>query len=200
MSKTALLIENLQIDYCPGGAMEIPNGNELIPIANQLMGKYEIVIASIDWHPANHISFAANHPWRKIGQIMEIDGQQQELFPIHCVKGTFGAAFPVQFQKEKITKIIQKGTSVTVDNYSCFYDVGKQSTSLHQFLKTHEIDTLHFMGMSLELSIITAVKDALALNYKVTVFKDACASHLDKIEVQQVLDNLEQRGATVGVY
>ena len=197
MSKTALIIENLQIDYCPGGAMEIANGTELIPIANQLMEQYDIVIAAIDWHPANHLSFAANHPWRKIGQIIEVEGQQQELFPIHCVQGTFGAAFPANLQKEKITKIIQKGTTVTADNYSCFFDAGKKSTLLNQFLKTQDITALHFMGMSLERSIIASVKDALALNYKVTVFKNACGSKLEEVEVKQIWNNLEQRGAIV---
>ena len=177
--------------------MEIANGTELIPIANQLMEQYDIVIAAIDWHPANHLSFAANHPWRKIGQIIEVEGQQQELFPIHCVQGTFGAAFPANLTKEKITKIIQKGTTVTADNYSCFFDAGKKSTSLIEFLKTQDITALHFMGMSLERSIIPSVKDALALNYQVTVFKNACGSKLEAIEVKQIWNNLEQRGAII---
>jgi len=197
MSKTALIIENLQIDYCPGGAMEMQDGNRLIPIANQLMDKYDTVIASVESHPANHVSFAATHPWRKIGQIMEIEGRHQELFPIHCVKGTFGAAFPAKLNKEKISKVIQKGTKPTVDNYSCFFDADKQETSLHQFLKTQGITHIHFMGMSLELSIIASVKDALALDYTVTVLKNACVSNLETIEQQQVWDNLAQRGATV---
>lgn len=175
MKNSALILVNLQIDYCPGGAMEVPNGDQVIPIANQLMDQFDQIIAVIDWHPANHISFAGNHPWRHIGQTITIDGLEQELLPFHCVKESFGAHFHPSLDKGKITKIIELGTEVSIDNYSCFFDVDqRRTTPLDSYLAKLNIENLFIMGLATEKGVLNSVLDGNKLSYKTFIIKDGC--------------------------
>ena len=192
----ALILENIQIDFFPGGAMEIAGSEPLIPIWNQLIDAHELIIASLEWHPANHVSFAATHPWRRFGQVIEVEGLSVELFAIHCVKNTFGAAIYRGIQKEKIQHTVYKGTTVSVDNYSCFWDAGqKMDTGLQEFLKNKGISQLAFAGLDFERSIFHSVQDALALGYSVEIYKEACLSTSDVYEEQ--LKELQKIGVEV---
>lgn len=175
MKKSALILVDMQIDFCTGGAMEVPNGDLVMPIANQLMEKFDLVIATQHWHPANHGSFAANHPWRHIGQTLNFYGLDQELFPIHCVKDTFGALLHNTLNKEKISLIIKKGITVELDDYSCFFDADRQrSTDLAANLNIQDIENLFFMGLGTERSIKHSVLDSLDLNFETFIIEDAC--------------------------
>ena len=106
----ALLLVDLQVDFCALGALEVPDGDAVIPLANQLMPAFDLVVATKDWHPANHGSFAANHPWRKPGQVIDLHGLPQVLWPIHCVQGIMGADFHAALHQDGIDEIIHKGT------------------------------------------------------------------------------------------
>ena len=106
----ALLLIDLQNDFCPLGALPVSEGDQVIPIANQLMDHFDLVVATQDWHPGNHGSFAANHPWRKPGQVIELNGLSQILWPIHCVQNSFGAEFVSTLHTEKINEVFVKGT------------------------------------------------------------------------------------------
>lgn len=175
MKKNALILIDLQIDFCPGGAMEVPNGDLVMPIANQLMEKFDVVIATQDWHPANHGSFAANHPWRHIGQTLNFYGLDQELFPIHCVQDTFGALLHNGLNKEDISLIIKKGISVELDDYSCFFDADRRrSTDLEATLKAQDIEILFFMGLGTERCIKNSVLDSLDLDFETFIIEDVC--------------------------
>ena len=176
LKNSALILQNLQIDYCPGGALEVPNGDAIIPKINGLMDEFSHTIAIIDWHPANHISFAGNHLWRKIGQTMSIGGLEQKLMPFHCVANSFGAHLYPALQKEKITYTIEQGTEVNVDNYSAFFDADKRrETGLKEYLNELEIQQLFISGLGIEAGLKYTVLDALALEYKVVILQDACA-------------------------
>lgn len=197
LKNSALIHLNLQVDYCLGGAMEVPNGNKILTIANQLFPLFDYNIAAIDWHPANHISFAGNHPWRHVGQTITIDGLTQELLPFHCVQNSFGAHFHPNLKKEKIIKTIQMGTAAKLDGYSCFFDADKRrETELDGYLQDQKINTLFFMGMPTEWGVKYSVLDALELEYQVIVVENGC-SGWDKPEgeIKQANITMKKAGA-----
>ena len=135
----ALILVDLQNDFCWGGTLAVEGGNDVIPIANQLMDKFDWVVATKDWHPANHGSFAGTHyeRWRKPGDVIDLNGLQQVLWPIHCVQETFGSEFVNELNDEKINHITYKGTDVGIDSYSGFFDNGRRkATDLHDFLQS----------------------------------------------------------------
>ena len=194
----ALILENIQIDYFPGGAMEIAGSDQLIPLWNQLINDHEVVIAALEWHPGNHVSFAATHPWRRFGQIIEVEGLYVELFAIHCVQNTFGAVIHSGIQKEKIQHTVHKGTTVSVDNYSCFWDAGqKVNTGLHSFLQEKGITQLAFAGLNFERGIFYSVQDALALGYSVEICKEACLSKTEVAAYEEQLKELQKVGVEI---
>lgn len=194
----ALILENIQIDFLPGGAMEIERSDQLIPLWKQLIADHEVVIAALEWHPGNHVSFAATHPWRRFGQVIEVEGLSVELFAIHCVQNTFGALVPNGISKEKISQTIYKGTQESVDNHSCFWDAGKKvDTGLHKHLKELGISNLVFGGLDFERCIAHSVRDAIDLGYAVEILKDACLSRSKEMEYEEQLKILRELGAKV---
>src|SRR5438874_299469 len=105
----ALIIVDLQNDFVPGGALAVPEGNQLIPLASRLADRFELVVGTQDWHPANHASFAANHPGKKVGDVVDLLGLPQMLWPVHCVQNTRGADFVASLKRDRIAKVFQKG-------------------------------------------------------------------------------------------
>jgi nicotinamidase/pyrazinamidase len=169
----ALILVDLQNDFCFGGALAVADGNAVIPIANALMPKFELVIATQDWHPANHESFAAVHYFRRPGQVIDLYGLQQVLWPIHCVQETFGAEFVQTLETERITAVFRKGTDVTVDSYSGFFDNGRrQSTGLHDYLQEKGVTELVIMGLALDYCVKFTALDAAELGYNTSVVLD----------------------------
>jgi len=155
--------------------MEVPGSREIIPVVNQLISHFELVYAAIDWHPANHISFAGNYPWRHIGQILTIDGRDQELLPFHCVKDSFGAKFFPGLNMEGITEVIHKGTQSGLDDHSCFFDADfKTETGLHQELLENKVQRLFIAGLSTDGGVKKSVLDGLKLGFEVFFVEDAC--------------------------
>ncbi|MEM9775139.1 MAG: isochorismatase family protein, partial [Chloroflexota bacterium] len=120
----ALYIIDIQNDFCPGGALAVNEGDQIIPIVNELQSKFDLVIMSQDWHPADHGSFAANHDGKNPGEIVDLHGLDQILWPVHCVQGSHGAAFVDGLNTDKVAAIFRKGTDITIDSYSGFYDNG----------------------------------------------------------------------------
>jgi len=141
--RKALLIENPQIDYFQGGAFDIPHANSILPIINQLIPQFETIFVSLDWHPANHVSFAATHAWRQIGQIIEVEEISIELKPIHCVQNTFGAKIHPQLIDQDRLIAIKKGNAPNQDDHSAFFDKGNFPTELLSILKSKEIEELY---------------------------------------------------------
>ena len=195
----ALILVDLQNDFCNLGALAIKDGNEVISVANMLMDKFDLVVATQDWHPANHESFVAVHYFRRPGQVIDLHGLEQVLWTIHCVQETFGAEFVQELNIEKITKIFPKGMDKTVDSYSGFYDNGRRSsTGLHNYLQSQGVTEVYIMGLALDYCVKFTAKDAIRLGYKTNLVVDGCrAVNLEDGDGEKTVDFLKLLGVTV---
>lgn len=141
-----LVIVDVQNDFIPGGALAVPGGDEIIDLINQLQPRFELIIATQDWHPVNHSSFAASHAGKNEFEKIEWQGQQQVLWPLHCVQNTDGANFHPDLETSRIETIFRKGTNVKIDSYSGFYDNAHlKSTGLSGYLKEKGATDLLFL-------------------------------------------------------
>lgn len=174
-NNTALLLVDLQNDFCSGGSLAVSGGDEVIAVANQLQQQFDLVIATQDWHPQNHISFAENNPHKKVGDVIDVDGIPQILWPSHCVQHTKGAAFHPELQTERITKIFHKGTNPRIDSYSAFFDYEHlQTTGLADYLKEIGIQTVYVMGLATDYCVKYSVLDARHCGFEVKVILEGC--------------------------
>lgn len=171
----ALILVDLQYDFCPGGALAVAHGDETIPVANRLLPNFDTVVATQDWHPKDHGSFAANHPGKQPYEMIELHGLPQVLWPPHCVQGTRGAELHADLDRAKITEVFHKGTDPSVDSYSGFYDNGKRNaTGLGDWLKARGIDQLYVMGLATDYCVKFTALDARALGFDVSLVQDGC--------------------------
>ena len=118
----ALIILDLQNDFMSGGSLAVPQADQIVPMINQLQPKFDVVVATQDWHPKNHLSFAINHPGKKLFEVIKLNGIDQMLWPTHCVQGTLGADFYPTLETKQFSAIFRKGMDAQVDSYSGFYD------------------------------------------------------------------------------
>jgi nicotinamidase/pyrazinamidase len=194
----ALILVDLQNDFCALGALEVKDGNAVVPIANRLMDAklFDLVIATQDWHPANHKSFAANHLFRKPGQVIDLNGLPQVLWPIHCVQDSFGSEFVDELNADLIDTIFQKGTDVEIDSYSGFFDNGKlKSTGLGAFLKEKEVEEVYVLGLATDYCVKFTALDANDLGFKTYLVEDACRGvDLNEGDVSKALDEMKAQG------
>jgi nicotinamidase/pyrazinamidase len=173
----ALIIVDVQNDFLPGGALAVPDGDQVIPVVNQLSQDFDLVFTTQDWHPANHCSFAASYPDKKIGDRILIDGQEQILWPVHCVQNTYGAQLAAELHPKVISGgvHISKGTDERVDSYSGFFEnQRKRSTGLETLLRQHGADDLTIVGLATDYCVKATVLDARDLGFKVSVYEKAC--------------------------
>ena len=165
--KKALIIVDVQNDFCEGGALAVPGSNQIIPYINLLMeeNEYDEIILTQDWHPENHKSFASTNG-KKEGETIILNGIPQFMWPDHCIQGTFGAEFHKDLNLEKVTHTIQKGTDVEFDSYSGFQDNnGKVKTGLDDYLKYHDIELVEIVGLALDYCVKYTCLDAAQLGY-----------------------------------
>ncbi|WP_432700678.1 bifunctional nicotinamidase/pyrazinamidase [Kluyvera cryocrescens] len=178
MTQRALLLVDLQNDFCAGGALAVADGDSTIDVANLLIRAAKIlgdrVVASQDWHPANHGSFASQHGVEPYTQ-GTLDGLAQTFWPVHCVQGSDGASFHPLLTQQEIDAVFHKGESVNIDSYSAFFDNGhRQKTGLDAWLREQEINELIVLGLATDYCVKFTVLDALALGYTVNVITDGC--------------------------
>lgn len=178
MTHRALLLVDLQNDFCAGGALAVPEGDSTVDIANRLIdwcqSRSISVIASQDWHPANHGSFASQHQAEPYSQ-GQLDGLPQTFWPDHCVQETEGAALHPLLNHKAIAAVFHKGENPLVDSYSAFFDNGRrQKTGLDAWLRQHDVNELIVMGLATDYCVRFTVMDALQLGYKVNVITDGC--------------------------
>ena len=168
----ALVIVDVQNDFVTDGALAIPHGEQVVPVINRLIPEFELVVASKDWHPANHGSFASQHPGKKPGDIIDLNGLSQLLWPDHCVQGTLGAEFVDSLETHRIKKVFYKGTDIGVDSYSSFFDNGKRnSTGLGEYLKEQNVKRVTLVGLATDYCVKFSAFDAKELGFDVTVLR-----------------------------
>jgi nicotinamidase/pyrazinamidase len=171
----ALVLVDIQNDFCPGGALAVPAGDEVVPVANRLAARFPLVVATQDWHPPAHGSFAAHHPGRKPYELGELGGLPQVLWPVHCVQGSPGAAFHQALEKERIARVFPKGTDPAIDSYSGFFDNGKRkATGLGDWLRAQGVEDLTVLGLATDYCVKATALDAVGLGFTVTLVEDGC--------------------------
>jgi len=172
---TVLILVDLQNDFMPGGVLPVPDGDAVVPVANSLVKLFDVVVATQDWHPRKHVSFASCHPGTTPGSMIDLAGFRQKLWPDHCVENTLGAELHADLSQNEITRIFRKGSDPSVDSYSAFFDSAHQkSTGLADFLHDHKTNELYFMGLATEYCVKFSVLDAVSLGFAVHVIEDGC--------------------------
>ncbi|WP_428943187.1 bifunctional nicotinamidase/pyrazinamidase [Pantoea sp. FN060301] len=201
-SQQALLLIDLQNDFCPGGALAVREGDEVIAVANQYAAEFRLrgqpVVATLDWHPANHGSFASN-AGQPVGSTGTLAGLPQIWWPDHCIQESVGAAFYPSLMQQPISHIVRKGQNPQVDSYSAFFDNGRlKQTGLDDWLKARGITSLTIMGLATDYCVRYSVLDALALGYAVTVIKAGCRGvELRQGDGESALEAMAAGGAII---
>lgn len=198
-NKKALMMVDLQNDFCRGGSLEVPDANTIIPLANQLQKYFELVIATKDWHPQDHTSFAANHPGKIVNDVLLINGIEQILWPIHCVQETRGAEFNPELETSRINKIFFKGTDKNIDNYSTFFDNAHlRKTGLEDYLHEQHVNDIYIMGLATDYCVKYSCRDAVKLGFNTYIIEDACRGvELHEGDIVKSLEEMQAEGVKV---
>ena len=171
----ALILVDLQNDFLSEGALPVPDGDQVIPLANQIQQRFDLVVATQDWHPSNHASFAASHPGKAPGDVIDLNGLQQTLWPVHCVQNTVGSAFAPDLDTGRVRKIFRKGTDPAIDSYSGFFDNGhRKSTGLDLYLKQAGVTETYVLGLATDYCVKFTALDAQELGFATYLLAGAC--------------------------
>lgn len=170
----ALILVDIQNDFCPGGAMAVPGGDEIIPAANRLAPSFPFVVATMDWHPEGHISFVDSHPGRQSFETVEAGGIEQVLWPAHCIAGTDGAELHNSLNTIPADLILRKGTTKNLDSYSAFFENDKKTpTGLAGALKERGVDTVYLCGLATDVCVYFSALDSRRLGFTTYLIEDA---------------------------
>lgn len=199
MPKRALILVDLQNDFCPGGALAVAHGDEVVEVANRIMPFYDLVVATQDWHPPNHRSFASQNPGLSPGEQFELNGQPQVAWADHCVQESMGAAFVETLDQAAIHHVVQKGTNPQVDSYSGFFDNDHDSaTGLEEFLNAHRITQVDVMGLATDYCVKFTALDAVETGFETRVLIDGCRGvELHSGDIQNAIDAMRNAGIAV---
>jgi nicotinamidase/pyrazinamidase len=171
----ALIVIDVQNDFCPGGALAVAGGDAIIPRINALMEDFAVKVLTQDWHPANHSSFAANHPGAEPFSQIAMPYGPQVLWPVHCVQGTGGADFHADLRTDPADLVIRKGFRAGIDSYSAFFENDHQTpTGLEGYLRSRDVTDLTFVGLATDFCVAYSAIDAAGLGFNVTVLEGAC--------------------------
>jgi nicotinamidase/pyrazinamidase len=194
----ALIVIDVQNDFCPGGALAVPGGDEIVPGINTLMRDFDYVILTQDWHPAGHSSFASSHPGKAPYDAVEMPYGPQVLWPDHCVQGSEGAAFHADLDTDRAALIQRKGMNPAIDSYSAFIENDQTTpTGLDGALRSLGIDTLTMVGLATDFCVAYSAIDAARLGFDVSVRTDLCrAIDLDG-SLNNALAEMREKGVTI---
>jgi nicotinamidase/pyrazinamidase len=171
----ALIVIDVQNDFCPGGALAVTDGDRIIPQINAMMGDYDATILTQDWHPQGHSSFASSHAGKAPFDVIDMPYGAQVLWPDHCVQGTGGAGFHAGLNTDAADMIIRKGYNPDIDSYSAFFENDhKTPTGLEGYLRTRGITALTMVGLATDFCVHFSAVDAAKLGFDVTVLEGAC--------------------------
>jgi nicotinamidase/pyrazinamidase len=195
----ALIIVDIQNDFLPGGALEVKDGDQVIPYINEIQSIYDLVVATQDWHPADHKSFASNYPNGAPGEIIDLNGLQQILWPTHCVQNSFGAQFAEGLIQDNIKKVFVKGTDSEIDSYSGLFDNGhRKATGLAEYLKIKGVDKVVVVGLAADYCVKFTALDAAQYGFEVEVHKaGTMAVNLQEGDFEKAMMEMETAGITV---
>jgi nicotinamidase/pyrazinamidase len=195
----ALIIVDVQNDFIPGGALAVKEGDQVVPIINELQQKFDFIVATQDWHPADHGSFAANHSNKNIGEFIDLNGVQQILWPVHCVQETKGVEFHPDLKTEKWKAVFKKGTNPKVDSYSGFFDNNRMGdTGLSAFLNENGIEEVFVCGLATDYCVKFTVLDAISEGFKTTLIADATrAVNIQENDGLKAIKEMSASGAKV---
>ncbi|SHI61269.1 nicotinamidase/pyrazinamidase [Mesonia phycicola] len=182
----ALVLVDVQNDFMPGGKLAVPKGDEIVPVINSIQSKFDLIVATQDWHPENHISFANNHLGKEEFDTIQVEGITQVLWPAHCVQDSKGADFHKDLNTAKIEAIFRKGTNPRIDSYSGFYDNAHlKSTGLSGYLKEKGVSEVYFCGLATDICVYYTLKDAIAEGFTSYLIEDA-SKPLDVEEYEKI--------------
>jgi nicotinamidase/pyrazinamidase len=195
----ALILVDLQNDFLPGGALAVPDGDKVIPVANQLQRVFPIVVATQDWHPANHGSFAASHPGKKVFEQIELNGLPQTLWPVHCVQNTQGAELAASLNRERFAKVFPKGTDAGIDSYSGLFDNGhRKSTGLGEWLKAQGVSEVYVCGLATDYCVKFTALDSVQFGFRTSLIEDASRGvNLRSDDVKNAVEEMKHAGVSV---
>src|ERR1051325_6670661 len=195
----ALILVDIQNDFLPGGALAVPDGDKIIPVVNQLQSLFPIVVATQDWHPANHGSFAVSHPGKKIFEQIELNGLPQTLWPVHCVQNTKGAELATALNRDRIAKVFPKGTDAGIDSYSGLFDNGhRKSTGLGEWLKAQGVTEVFVCGLATDYCVKFTALDAAQMGFKTHLIEDASRGvNLRPDDVKNAVAEMKRAGVEI---
>ena len=192
-----LIIVDVQNDFMPGGALEVRKGDTILPVINGILPKFDLVVATQDWHPENHKSFAANHQGKEVYEMIELNGLDQKLWPKHCVQNTPGAEFHRKLETRQIEAIFRKGMDKEIDSYSGFFDNGhRRSTGLAGYLREKGATELYFCGLAGDICVYFTLLDALREGFKAVLIEDAAVPLIAE-EFQKVKADIKEKGGSI---
>lgn len=201
----ALLLIDIQNDFVPGGALAVPGGADIIPLVNRLQPRFDLVVATQDWHPAGHLSFASSHPGKQVFDRIELYGLAQVLWPDHCVQGTPGAELHPDLDQHRIEAIFRKGMAREIDSYSGFFDNGhRRSTGLADYLRGRGVTEVYLAGLAADYCVFFSAKDARGQGFDTFIIEDATRAISDegfgqaKIELHELGGRVVQSTELLG--
>jgi nicotinamidase/pyrazinamidase len=194
----ALLVIDVQNDFCPGGALAVRDGDAVVPIINKLMTDYGLVVATQDWHPRNHGSFASQHG-KEPYAMGELAGLPQVMWPDHCVQETAGADFHALLEHERFAHVSRKGTDPSIDSYSGFFDNGhKKKTDLDAYLRAKGVDAVDVVGLATDYCVKFTALDGKQLGYDVRVLEKACRGvELAPGDIARAITEMREAGVEI---
>jgi len=192
-------VVDIQNDFLPGGALAVKEGSKIIPLVNKLQSKFDLVVATQDWHPANHESFASNCPNGVIGDLVDLHGLPQVLWPDHCIQNTWGAELADTLDLSSVQKVFRKGTEAAVDSYSGFFDNGKRKdTGLSTYLQSKDVEQLFIVGLATDYCVKFTALDAVNLGFVTTVIVDAVkAVNLHPEDQENAIETMRLAGIQI---
>ena len=195
--KSALILIDIQNDFVPGGALAVPEGNTVVPVANTLMDCVDPVVATQDWHPADHGSFVSQHPDRSVGEIVDLHGLDQVVWPDHSVENTPGAEFVEGLETGRFHHVVRKGTDARIDSYSGFFDNGhRKATGLEEYLRQQGVTHLVMVGLATDYCVKFTALDAREIGFEVTVVTDGVRGvDLQPGDCERALAEMREAGA-----
>jgi nicotinamidase/pyrazinamidase len=199
VTKSALILVDIQNDFIPGGTLPVREGDRVVPIANRVQESFDLIVSTQDWHPSKHGSFASQHPQKKPGDVIELNGLPQVLWPDHCVQGSRGAEFHPDLQMERVARVFRKGTDPEIDSYSGFFDNGhRKGTGMAEYLQGLGVTEVFVCGLAMDYCVKFTALDARGLGFQTHLIEDASRGvELKPGDVDAAVEEMRRAGVRV---